>query len=106
MEAAEDTHTCGQCQESFTVMEQFARHKYVEHGLRFTLSKSFTEKPRIFYPDLVPYKKGVTKEAKSRMTFNRQLLEMETSGDPQAGRNIWQFASEQGLSQNCKTNQR
>ncbi|XP_072029222.1 uncharacterized protein [Amphiura filiformis] len=81
-----DTHTCGQCQETFTVMEQFARHKYVEHSLRFTLSKAVTEKPHVFYPELVPHKRMppvLKKEIKKRKTFNKQLVDMGNSGEQQ-----------------------
>ena len=75
---AGDTHICGECQEKFTSMEDFARHKYSEHGLRFHLQKSFKKKPHIFYPMLVKVhgwqKVKVKKEKKTRMTFTKRLI--------------------------------
>ena len=75
---AGDTYICGECKETFTSMEDFSRHKYLEHGLRFQLQKSFKKKPNIFYPMLVKVprwqKVKVKEEKKPRMTFTKQLI--------------------------------
>ena len=49
----DDTFVCAACDVTLTSLEDYARHKYTVHNLRFQLTKSFSTKPCVFYPVLV-----------------------------------------------------